>query len=97
MEDKEAGLVAADTFSNRNGNRVLPAIVVLGLAMMLYAQFPAGVPMNSAIALPIMLGYIRANDCGHPTPLCCTLLSSAQRTRLSMRTLSWLTTLNKGG
>ena len=33
--------------------------------MMLYAQFLAGVPMNSAIALPMMLGHIRAHDCGH--------------------------------
>ena len=65
MEDKGAALIAADTSSNRNGHRALPAAVVLGLAMMLYAQFLAGVPMNSAIALPMMLGHIRANNCGH--------------------------------
>ena len=41
----------------------VPVKLVLSMAMMLYAQFLAGVPMNSAIALPMMLAHIRAEGC----------------------------------
>lgn len=65
MAEKEAALKEADVFSNRNGRRVLPVTMVMSMAMMLYGQYLSGVPINAAIALPMMSGHIRAHDCGH--------------------------------
>ena len=50
------------------------------MAMILYGQHLAGVPTNTAIALPMMLGHNRAHDSGHllhsqlsPVPLASTM------------------------
>ena len=42
-------------------NRVVPSAAFVALAMMLYSQFLAGVPMMVAIALPLIVAYFRAH------------------------------------
>ena len=60
MAEKETEVQALFAAPKRGGNnRVLPVELLVSMAMMLYAQFLAGVPMNSALALPMMLAHIR--------------------------------------
>ena len=42
--------------SNR---RILPSSILIGLASLLWVVSQSGVPMNSAVALPLMVGFIQ--------------------------------------
>ena len=50
------------TGSNR---RILPASLLVGLASLLWVISQSGVPMNSSVALPLMVGHIKEAGYGH--------------------------------
>ena len=45
--------------------RILPASLLVGLASLLWVISQSGVPMNSSVALPLMVGHIREAGYGH--------------------------------
>lgn len=47
----------------KGNNTVMPREVCIGVAMVLFSQYVAGVPLTCSLALPIIIGYIRAK--GH--------------------------------
>ena len=71
--------------SKRQWGRVLPVTVVVSLAMLLYSLSLSGVPMSSGLALPVILGHIRAEGYSH-------LLHSQQPLHIvaSMKDAGWL-------
>lgn len=46
-------------------NQVVPSSLFVGLAMLLYAQYLAGVPLTASLALPVIVAYFRAMGHGH--------------------------------
>jgi len=46
-------------------NQVVPSTIFVGLAMLLWSQYLAGVPLTCSLALPMVVGYFRANGVSH--------------------------------
>ena len=63
LSEKESEVVdiIGDAPAVGGNNRVVPSAAFVALAMMLYSQFLAGVPMTVAIALPLIVANFRAH------------------------------------
>ena len=60
MEEKKEEM--EELFVGESNHQVVPSHVFIALAMMLFAQYKAGVPMSDSIDLPFIIAFFRSQE-----------------------------------
>ena len=51
-----------ELFDGESNHQVVPSHVFISLAMMLFTQYKAGVPLSASITLPFIIAFFRSQE-----------------------------------